>query len=216
MKRLFVFLLCLLTVLGLLSCSKDDNCNHSNEEPLYEATPGLDWKIFSSFKEIDASSDCIIVGTVLEKGECISSGDNLEDFKNFEELRKKSPQESAFLHLSIRTPYTIRVDEIISAKDNIDIAVNDSIILTQRFGQIYNVKLNGNEEDPKIGGKFVFILAQNAFDDKVYYHTLNDSQCIAEIPNANTSNKKNFITADSTFSLFKDITSVEQIKQALK
>ena len=214
MKKIIIFVMCFVMLLTLFSCNSH---NFTEEEVIHEGSVSGDTKMYLSLKEINEAVDCIIVGSVTAEHSCVSTGYEVSDFDNFEEYRISNPSKAAFMHLSITTPYTINVEEVISAKNGIDISANNSIFLYQPYGQIKNVRLNSDAEKISVGEKYILFLKQHEIDNVVYYYPISEYQGTAEIVAASSNGRadsKEQIVSDN--SLFKNITTIDQVKQALK
>ena len=216
MKTLCLFLMAVLVSFSLASCG-------STPEPVDEHVPenaysvSADWVMFDTLSGINDSADCMIVAKVLSKGSPLSVGYSASEFANFSGLVETNPALASKMNLSIRTPYTIEVKEVISS--DVALSVGDTIDLYQIGGTLGGITLNDSSTVPlDVGAEYVLILDKHVISDSVtYYCMITPIQGYAEIVETNTNARNKTITykTHEENHLFDSISSIADIYDAI-
>lgn len=219
MKRVLIVFLVFTLTLSLLACgSNTAEVKQSSDSGFSVAA---DWIMYDSLSEIDESADCIVVAEVLSKNSPISVGYTADDFSNFSSLVETDSLLASKMKMSIRTPFSIKIEEVISS--DISIFAGDVVDLYQIGGTYCGVTLADSSTVPlEVGSVYVLILKQRITSDSTtYFSMITPIQGYAQIiendtASRNISNEQTvaFQTHESNH-LFDTITSVNDIYDAL-
>lgn len=216
MRKVHVLLLTVALVLSLISCSAPSETSIPPKDNV--SSVAADWIMFDTLSSINDSADCTIIAKVLTKENAISVGYDESDFANFANYIESDSLLASKMQLSIRTPHTIVVEEVISSK--LDISEGDVLDLYQIGGTLYDVTLTDSTTVPlEIGTKYVLILKQRVTSDSTsYYSMITPIQGYAEIVENDTNARRNDITYQTHEQnhLFDSISSVADIYDAVK
>lgn len=178
-----------------------------------------DWVAYDTISDIGEAVDCVIVARVQSQGDVVSVRYNLDDFANFSALVESDSYTASLMKLSIRTPYTIEVQETLST--DVNITAGDTLTLHQIGGTIGSVTLTDNSVTPlKVGSTYVFFLNQRTTDEGTYYDMITPVQGYAEIVDTPsiaslTEDTALTFTVSEGNHLFDNIASLDEIRVAL-
>lgn len=222
MKTLCLFLVAAIVSFSLLSCSSPTN-QVDTQISGNEYSVSADWIMYDTLSDINESADCIVVAKVLSRNSSISVGYDSSAFDNFPDLIESDPVSASKMKLSIRTPFTIEIEEVISS--DVEISTGDIVDLYQLGGTYSGVTLTEGATTPvEVGSEYVLILKQQVMSDSTtYFSMITPIQGYAEIVENNTSLMNIFSSEHSTTyrthennHLFDEISSIEDIYDALE
>lgn len=140
-----------------------------------ETTPTVsvscDWVIYDSLAAIRDRADCILIGEVLREEPVCATGYTEEDFENYVSRVSENAYGASKMVLSICTPYTVRVREVLTTDDDA-LAAEQEIRIDQIGGTYCGVTLtDGNTEPLEVGGTYVFLLRRTEGEDSYFMVT---------------------------------------------
>ncbi len=222
MKAFFLFLVPIILLFSLVACN-NTSIHDVNDRVSDECTVSADWIMYDTLASINNSADCTIIAKVLSKNDSLSVGYDASDFSGFSSLIERDSALASKMKLSIRTPYTIKVEEVVSS--NVSLSVGDTIDLYQIGGSVGGVTLNDSATVPlDVNSEYVLILKQRITSDGTrYYSMITPIQGYAKIldtstmmNNKATTGKNNHYLTHELNHLFDSITSTADIYAALK
>lgn len=184
MRRIF-FGLCVFFLLSTFcACSENqyleiEECSERQDggkiDPNVEITPTVgvscDWVIYDSLAAIRDRADCILIGEVLREEPVCATGYTEEDFENYVSRVSENAYGASKMVLSICTPYTVRIREVLTTDDDA-LAAEQEIRIDQIGGTYCGVTLtDGNTEPLEVGGTYVFILRRTEGEDSYFMVT---------------------------------------------
>lgn len=222
MKIFYLFLATVLLSFSLVACNNTPIPDVHNDATA-EQSVSADWIMYDTLASINNSADCTIVAKVLSKNSCLSVGYDASDFSNFSSLLETNSAVAAKMKLSIRTPYTIKIEEVISS--DVNLSAGDTIELYQLGGSFGGVTHNDSATVPlDVGSEYVLILKQRITSDgTTYYSMITPIQGYAEILTESTATNSRAVDAETSpylthelNHLFDAITSTSDIYSALQ
>lgn len=184
MRRIFSGL-CVFFLLSIFcACSENqylelEECSERQDggkiDPNVEITPTVgvscDWVIYDSLAAIRDRADCILIGEVLREEPVCATGYTEEDFENYVSRVSENAYGASKMVLSICTPYTVRIREVLTTDDDA-LAAEQEIRIDQIGGTYCGVTLtDGNTEPLEVGGTYVFILRRTEGEDSYFMVT---------------------------------------------
>lgn len=184
MRRIFSGLCVFFLLSTFCACSENqylelEECSERQDggkiDPNVEITPTVgvscDWVIYDSLAAIRDRADCILIGEVLCEEPVCATGYTEEDFEDYASRVSENAYGASKMVLSICTPYTVRIREVLTTDDDA-LAAEQEIRIDQIGGTYCGVTLtDGNTEPLEVGGTYVFILRRTEGEDSYFMVT---------------------------------------------
>lgn len=228
MKHLQIVILALTLILVLCSCATLDIHDESDvipqtppsttvaettQEILYSTSIMSDYGSFETVKNMVYTAPVIFRATVLSQEEGIVIGRHTADeFDRYSEYAKTNGRIATELLLSVRTPYTVKINAIYKQDDALDALAEGDILQICTLGGVcrgYEVK----RESPTLAAETEYIFAlirrTSAAEGEPRYTLYSPYGCA--MPTAEIGQKIEMLYCD----IYRDFTSLAQLEESI-
>lgn len=183
------------------------------EQLLFSTTILSDYSSFSSLDSLIRQAPVILRGTVVSQEDAIVIGNYSEDaFDRYDALAREQGRIAADLLMSVRTPYTITVQEICKADDTRDVlAVGEQTQICTIGGICRGYQVETEFPVLAVGEEYIFFLTRRNFAaaDEPKYTLYSPYQCAVLVDELGTNKGT---CADK---IYLDVT-LEQLQQRFR
>lgn len=161
------------------------------EEILFSTSMFSDYTEFGSLSSLVNAVSVVIRATVVSQDEAIVIGDyDEEDFDKYDEIARESGRVASDLLLSIRTPYTVKVESIYKIDSTMDdFSEGEDIQICTIGGNCRGYYLETEFPNLKEGEEYIFFLKRRNFakNNEPKYTIYSPYQCSVLVDDLGTN-----------------------------